>query len=80
METNEVMTNEVINETVEVEESKKFNPATGMVVLLAAYGTYCLVLEGVTATKKLVKKIKYYKDLKTNNVSEELDNVVEFED
>ena len=57
METNEIMTTE-IEETTENVESKKFNPATGMVVVLAAYGTYCLVLEGVKATKKLVRQIK----------------------
>ena len=57
MDNNEIMTTE-IEETTENVESKKFNPATGMVVVLAAYGTYCLVLEGATAAKKLVRKIK----------------------
>lgn len=60
MENNEIMTTE-IEETTENEESKKFNPFTGAVVLLAAYGTYCLVLETATAVKaarKLAKRIK----------------------
>lgn len=57
MDNNEIITTE-IKETTENVESKKFNPATGMVVVLAAYGTYCLVLEGATAAKKLVRKIK----------------------
>lgn len=64
---NEIMTNEVVEETVEVNESKKFNPATGMVVLLAAYGTYTLVLEGATAAKKLVRKIKAKREASIDN-------------
>lgn len=57
MENNEIMTNE-IKETTENVDSKKIGFVTGAVVVLAAYGTYCLVLEGVDATRKLVKKIK----------------------
>lgn len=57
METNEIKATEIKEETENV-ETKTFNPVTGMVVVLAAYGTYCLVLEGATAAKRLVKKIK----------------------
>ena len=59
MDNNEIMTTE-IEETTETENeaAKKIGFVTGCVVVLAAYGTYCLVLEGATAAKKLVKQIK----------------------
>lgn len=57
MENNEIMTTE-INETTENVESKKIGFVTGCVVVLAAYGTYCLALEAATTAKKLAKRIK----------------------
>lgn len=59
MNNNEIMTNEVVEETVEVvEESKKINPATGIVAGLAIIGTYCLVTKTVEFTKDTISKIK----------------------
>lgn len=57
MENNEIMTNK-IKESTENVESKKINPATGIVAGLAIVGTYCLVLKTAEAAKKLVKEIK----------------------
>lgn len=57
MANNEIKATE-IKETTENVESKKFNPATGMVVVLAAYGIYRLIVEGGSAAKKLVRKIE----------------------
>lgn len=56
MKANEITTTE-IDETTENVESKKIGFVTGCVVVLAAYGTYHLVLEGITTAKKLVKQI-----------------------
>ena len=56
MKANENTTTE-IKETTENVESKKIGFVTGCVVVLAAYGTYCLVLEGITTAKKLIKQI-----------------------
>lgn len=59
MNNNEIITNEVVEETVEVvEESKKINPATGIVAGLAIVGTYYAVTKAVEFTKDTVRKIK----------------------
>lgn len=59
MNNNEIMTNEVVEEAVEVvEESKKINPATGIIAGLALVGTYYVVTKAVDFTKNTISKIK----------------------
>ena len=57
METNEIMTTE-IEETTENVESKKINPATGIVAGLAIVGTYYVVTKAAEFTKSTIRKIK----------------------
>lgn len=78
MENNEIMTNEVIEEAVEVvEETKKINPATGIVASLAIVGAYYIGSKAVELTKYAVQRFKTYKGSKANNESDEFGDVVE---
>lgn len=56
MNNNEIITNEVVEETVE--ESKKISPATSIVAGLAIVGTYYVVTKAVDFTKNTISKIK----------------------
>lgn len=66
MNNNEIMTTE-IEETTENAESKRFNPGTGLVVVLAAYGMYHVTLKEIAAAKKLIRWVKTKKAKSVDN-------------